>query len=214
MRRYSSGLAGGTLCRGTTPACGSITVFMLMQVTHDSMKSTKSRANTAAVTIAKQRKGKTPSLLPRFPKQFLHTHSPRPTMTNLHSSCVALVSAVAAAAPRFSTNLLSLVSTVTDGHLPRSNASPHIRSALHAVEAGGMRRSERIRESGWNPCEILQPSQFDKSGICSCANKTVDSAAALSLFCPDLLCGAMQDALRRSQTSQRTSMRCSSRFGP
>lgn len=54
-----------------------------MEVTHDSMKSTKSRADRAEHAITAHRKGRIPGLLPLFPARVLHTHNARPIMTNL-----------------------------------------------------------------------------------------------------------------------------------
>lgn len=92
------------------PAFGSTTVFILREVTHDSMKSTKSRANRAELAIAAHTRGRTPGLLPRFPNRGLHTHRPRPSMTNRH--CEALQIAVAASTRPSLTGPPSPVSTI------------------------------------------------------------------------------------------------------
>lgn len=97
------------------PACGSTTVFILMEVTHDSMKSTKNRASRAAHAAAANKRGQTPTLAPRFPNRGLHTNSARASMTNPH--CGALKTAVAAATHPYFTDRPFLCSSAADQSL-------------------------------------------------------------------------------------------------
>lgn len=183
MSKNSSGLVGGTLCGGMMPACGSTTVFILMEVTHDSMKSIKSRANRAAHAVAAHRTGKTPGLLPRFPNRGLHTHSPRPSMTNPH--CAALKTAVAATTRPSLAGPPYLVSTVGNHFV--ITLPPVLISSLQGGPVTQQRRRCRwgCGKRLWYSCgDAAAPVRFSKSGICSCAKETVDSAAARSYSRP------------------------------
>ena len=153
------------------PACGSTTVFMPMEVTHDSMQSTKSSASRAAPEIPAHRNGKTPSLLPRFPNRSLHVHSPRPTMTDPHHHlhhryhCAALHTAVAAPTRPFSSSLILLPLSPRPGSLSHSPA-PELISARRrswvCVWGGGNpdgTTEDAVKQAG-DPVLMLQPGHF------------------------------------------------------